>query len=266
MGIAGAIGAMRLIVILACLMASPAFSQDILVLGPGNNKLVDDQTGHDPFNGTHCLTVAVGGQTSKTFTIRNLDRDTDLDLSAVQISNTTDFAILENVETVVGPNGSSQFSIQFSPASPGIKTCTVTIPNNDDDGTEDQFTFMIGGEGAASGIPATADLSITSIERPKFDKSGVAKLRVTIANAGPGVSTIAILSVFDESEAWLRPETLELTQAIIEPIQPGKTKRLTIKVDPARQEGYLFLRAGFGFPLQDGVDANLSNNQGFVRF
>lgn len=257
---------MRTIVSLLCLAAAPAIGQDILVLGPGNNQLVDGQTGHDPFAGTSFLTVAVGSETSKTFVVRNLDRDTDLNLQAVEISNTSDFTILSNVETVVGPNGTSGFAIRFSPASPGIKTCTVTVPNDDEDGTEGQFTFLIAGEGALSALPATADLSISSIERPKLDKSGFARVKVTVKNAGPGYSPVAFLSMFDEQDKWLQSDTIELMSTVIDPIPPGKSKRVTVKVDPTLAEGYLFFRAGFGFQLPDGADANLSDNQGFVRF
>lgn len=92
---------------------------------------------------------ASSGSVINTFTITNLGSGT-LNLTAtgakVTLSNSTDFS----VSTVPGSNAitagnTTTFAITFDPTTTGIKTCTVTILNDDPNGSP--FTFVIQGTG-----------------------------------------------------------------------------------------------------------------------
>ncbi len=113
--------------------------------------------------GTDYFTVCVGGNTSAhTYLVKNTGTaDLHISGNAPTLSNTNDFNVLQYVpvNATIPPNGTETFIIEFDPATPGIKNCTVTV--NSDDSDEDPYTFDIQGIGVSS--PNPGDIIITEI-------------------------------------------------------------------------------------------------------
>jgi hypothetical protein len=88
-----------------------------------------------------------GTTVHRTFTIENLGHS-DLQLpNSVQIGgiNPTDFSVITAPTSPIPPNGSTTFTIAFSPTTSGQKTATITIANNDLD--ENPIMFTVQGQG-----------------------------------------------------------------------------------------------------------------------
>jgi len=118
----------------------------------GNATLiVNEDTTPSSGDDTNFGATAVGTPVDKTFTISSIGL-LSLDLTGspyVALSNPTDFSV--QAQPTVDPiaSGSTDtFTIRFSPASAGVKTCTVTLEN---DSEAHPYTFTIQGEG--SGAP-----------------------------------------------------------------------------------------------------------------
>jgi hypothetical protein len=100
----------------------------------------------------------VSGNVTHTFTIRNTGT-ADLNLSGdpkVALSGSADFSVTSQPTSPVTASNSTTFNITFDPSSPGLKTATISIANDDSD--ENPYTFTIQGTGTAaltvSGITA----------------------------------------------------------------------------------------------------------------
>ena len=95
-----------------------------------------------PDGGNISFTCAVGSSVEKTLTIYNLG-DANLELYGspiVSISgqDASQFSVSQQPESLVIPGGSTAFVIRFEPNSPGSKTASIAIANNDlDKGTYD---------------------------------------------------------------------------------------------------------------------------------
>ncbi|MDV7186508.1 LamG-like jellyroll fold domain-containing protein [Lutibacter sp. TH_r2] len=91
----------------------------------------------------------VGSSTSVTYTIENngcssLDLDGTPDL--ITLGNSTDFLVdFTSTASSIPIDGSTTFTITFSPASSGALSTTVSIPNTDPN--EDPYNFTINGTG-----------------------------------------------------------------------------------------------------------------------
>ena len=100
--------------------------------------------------------VAVGSSSANIpFTLENLG-SASLTLSGAPIVNITgtDAAMFSVTTMAVSPvavSGSTTFEIQFTPASSGAKTATVSIANNDSD--ENPYTFTVSGMGTITPAP-----------------------------------------------------------------------------------------------------------------
>jgi hypothetical protein len=94
----------------------------------------------------------VGADKTATFTIQNLG-GANLNLTGspkVQLGgNLFDFAVASQPSSPVAAGGSATFSLAFTPTAEGLKTATITIPNNDSD--ENPYTFTITGTGHVVG-------------------------------------------------------------------------------------------------------------------
>ena len=95
------------------------------------------------------------GTIDRVFTIQN-NGSAPLTVGTVSISGSSDFTVLTNPAASVAIAGATTFSIRFDPSSPGLKTATVSIVNNDFN--ENPYTFAISGYGVdyvpcALGIP-----------------------------------------------------------------------------------------------------------------
>lgn len=93
----------------------------------------------------------------KVFTIRNYG-GSNLILSGaprVSIAGSTDFVLTATPATPIVSLGGTTFSIQFNPSSLGLKTATITIPNNDPN--EAPYTFTIQGTGIQTFFDSDGD-------------------------------------------------------------------------------------------------------------
>jgi hypothetical protein len=94
--------------------------------------------------------VDVIGGSAVTFTVENLGT-ADLTLTgtpkvAISGLDAAMFTVGAQPSSLIGPSSSLTITITFDPDSPGAKTATVTIANNDLD--EDPYTFTILGTGS----------------------------------------------------------------------------------------------------------------------
>jgi Tol biopolymer transport system component len=137
---------------------SPAqiVAPEINLKGNSQNILNGDST-PNTVDHTDFGNALVDGETiTRTFTIENLG-NTNLILSGnplVQITgtNSSDFTVATSPSSTIAAGGNTTFQIKFDPSSIGIKTATVSIPNNDLD--ENPYTFSIQGQGTVA--PPTA--------------------------------------------------------------------------------------------------------------
>ncbi|WP_188619529.1 choice-of-anchor D domain-containing protein [Flavobacterium suaedae] len=112
------------------------------------------------------LTVNFGSQAvndynDQVFYIKNLGT-TDLDVSSLTLSNTTDFSIISpSGAFTVAPSNSSIILVRFQSATAGAKTSTLTIASND----ADEASCVVNLSGVALGAcvaPADADELVIS--------------------------------------------------------------------------------------------------------
>ncbi|HEX3044859.1 MAG TPA: choice-of-anchor D domain-containing protein, partial [Bacillota bacterium] len=108
-----------------------------------------------------------------TFSIRN-NGGVNLNLTGtpnVQISgaDASSFTVTSLPYSPIGTFGTSYFTVRFNPASPGTKTATISISNNDTDNSP--YTFNVTGTGAGAIEPLILDTLITSqITAPGAEK------------------------------------------------------------------------------------------------
>lgn len=152
---------------------NPTFSPFTQTTGPeinirGNNvDIANGDTTPGTTDHTDFGNVLVdGGTVTRTFTIENKGNQT-LTLSGnpvVQITgtNASDFSLISNPSTTIEANSSTTFQITFNPASTGIKSATVSIPNNDSD--ENPYTFAINGKGSVPGQAVYNKIALTRSE------------------------------------------------------------------------------------------------------
>ncbi|MCG3155550.1 MAG: hypothetical protein DKINENOH_02156 [bacterium] len=103
-------------------------------------------------DGTDFGTVVVGQSGGDMHVIYNTGT-ANLNLTgtpAVQISgpNAADFSLSTLYSTTIAPGGNTEFHLVFAPSAPGLRTATVTIPNNDPD--ENPYDFAIQGTGTVA--------------------------------------------------------------------------------------------------------------------
>jgi hypothetical protein len=103
---------------------------EIDVQGKGVS-IVDGDSTPSILDDTDYGTTNLGIPINKTFTIKNLGTS-NLTLSSIVLSNTTDFSITGTpYSTPVAPSGSTTFTVTFNSLSLGSKTSSITIVNND---------------------------------------------------------------------------------------------------------------------------------------
>ncbi|PKQ46519.1 choice-of-anchor D domain-containing protein [Confluentibacter flavum] len=113
--------------------------------------IVDGDSSPSLTDNTDFGTIYVGSPTTKTFTIQNTG-NASLSLTdvspyiAISGANASDFSVTVIPNPTIASAGSTTFSIQFNPASAGVKTATLSIANNDSN--ENPYNFNITGTGA----------------------------------------------------------------------------------------------------------------------
>lgn len=90
---------------------------------------------------TNFGTVQLGQTAQNTFTIFNIGTS-DLDITnTISLMQNNGFVILNQPTSIIAPNGSTTFTIQFTATSTGSFINTVSIPSNDT--VNNPYTFMI---------------------------------------------------------------------------------------------------------------------------
>jgi len=125
---------------------------EILVEGNGKEITCGDDTPQEADNTDFGMAEIVNGSAEKTFTIRNKGTG-KLTLSAPVLSgaNSADFTLITSPASTVAPNGSTSFTVRFTPEFTGTKTATITITNSDAD--EQTYRFSVQGTGVLGRIP-----------------------------------------------------------------------------------------------------------------
>ena len=106
-------------------------------------------------------TVAIGNALDFVFTVSNLG-EADLALSGspnVATTGSSDLIVTSQpTSPITGPSGSSTFTVRFTPTGSGLKSATLTIPNND----SDENPFVINLTGTVTTASALFSNTITS--------------------------------------------------------------------------------------------------------
>lgn len=92
-----------------------------------------------------------GGLVSRVFTLSN-PSGLPLEVGTVSLSGAqaSDFAITGQPSTTVLPGGSTTLTVSFDPSANGLRTASVSIPNNDPE--KSPFVFAIHGHGLAAHV------------------------------------------------------------------------------------------------------------------
>src|SRR5690606_32305249 len=102
--------------------------------------------------------VLTGTNTSLSFTIKNTGAG---ELTGLTITddgtNHADFSVTKNpVTPVIGPSGTTSFTVRFAPGGTGTRTATLHITSNDPD--ESPFDIDLTGFGTAPEIAVETSL------------------------------------------------------------------------------------------------------------
>lgn len=118
----------------------------------------------------------VDSSPEQTFTIEN-NGSTDLAVTNTTLSNTTDFTLTQTPSSTVAAGASTDFAVQFTTATPGTYTTTVSIDNSDAD--ETPYTFTIE---ATAGTPE-ADVFVETSPRTPLSDGGTFDFGTVTAGA-----------------------------------------------------------------------------------
>lgn len=100
--------------------------------------------------------VAAGGSFDRTYTIQNVGT-ANLTVGTVTVTGTNagDFSVVSAPTSPVAPNGSTVFTVRFTPSAVNLRTATVNIANND--GDENPYDFAVQGTGISSATPTISE-------------------------------------------------------------------------------------------------------------
>ncbi len=158
---------------------------EINLVGSGNSiafgAVTPSATNHTDFGSV----LAASGTILRTFTIQNTGGYT-LMLSGtprVALSGThaSDFSVTTLPASFAASAGQTDFVITFNPSGTGVRSATVSIPNDDADRTP--YTFAIQGTGLNS-APTNISLSATAVNENVAGNTTVGSLTSTDADTG----------------------------------------------------------------------------------
>ncbi|MBE0543465.1 MAG: DUF3494 domain-containing protein, partial [Verrucomicrobia bacterium] len=99
--------------------------------------------------------VLVGTNTSLTFTITNSGNANLTGLGiTIDGADAAQFSVTVNPVAPVAPNGSTTFTVRFTPTSAGVKNAALHIASNDSD--ENPFDIALTGTGTTAAVPEIA--------------------------------------------------------------------------------------------------------------
>ncbi len=179
----------------------------------------------------------VGAFTDVVFTVQNLGQQ-DLNLSAATLSGAAYFTLLSAYSSpVLGPTGTTTFTIRFYPLTSGTFTASISIPNNDSSGAENPYVINFSGQG----ICAVETLTATPT-------SGPVGTEITLTNSAAFLSGLS--------------GALNTLPATIIPVSAAQVK---ITVPNAAVSGNIILTNSLGCAVSTPftvVDFNASSCQG----
>jgi uncharacterized delta-60 repeat protein len=139
--------------------------------------------------------VLLGSSTSLSFTIKNIGNIDLTDLSIIKDgANADEFTITASpTAPVVGPAGSTSFTVQFTPTALGSRSAAIHIASNDAD--ENPFDITLTGTGISPEIvveyPAATGLQdgVSVLTLPATNVGSVGNITVTLRNTGTATLT-----------------------------------------------------------------------------
>lgn len=239
---------------------------EMVVLGNGQEIAAGDPnprlTNHTDFG-----QIVVGGSLTRTFTISNSGTAT-LTVSSLSLTgpHASDFSLTPLSSSLIAPNSSSIFTVQFAPTLTSTRIATVTLSNNDSD--ENSYTFAIQGTGTVpeiavlgNGQEITAgDPSPTPTDHTDFGQvvvrnhlthtftisnRGTASLTVSSVDiTGPHASDFRLIPPASSSIAPSSSTTFTVTFA---PLLAGpRVATVTLAHDDNNKNPYTFAIQGIG--------------------
>ena len=138
----------------------PVVGPEIVVRGRGRD-LPDGDASPSALDGTDFGVVAVDPvpavppdppapdpTSTRTFTIFNTgNRALSLGTPAFSGDHAADFEVTTSPAASVAPGGSTSFTVSFDPSGPGVRTASLSLPNNDSN--ENPFNFALQGNDVA---------------------------------------------------------------------------------------------------------------------
>ncbi len=123
--------------------------------------------------------TGLGNFTDVVFTIQNLGQQ-NLNLTAATLIGAAEFTIQSVYSSpVLGPTGTTTFTIRFYPLTAGTFTASISIPNNDPSGTENPYVINFTGVGFCAAETLTATPT-----------SGPVGTEITLTNSAPFLPSI----------------------------------------------------------------------------
>lgn len=154
--------------------------------------------------------------------------------------NPSDFTLtaIIPIANYINPGNSRTFEIKFLPTAPGVRTATISIPNNDSD--ENPYTFQVKGTGISPEIDITGNTqpipsgSVTTsfANFTYFDNvnilTGIVDRTFTIQNNGTATLTIGTLTISGANASEFSVVTPPATSLAI-----GASTIFTIRFNPS---------------------------------
>jgi hypothetical protein len=196
-----------------------------------------------------------GGAVSRTFTIENTGTAalnlTGTPKAALIGANASDFTVSAQPSSpVAAANGTTTFTIQFTPAATGTRAATVSIANDDAD--ENPYDFSIQGTGI---LPApTVSVSDVSVPEPV---SGQSYAQFTVTLSGPSSQTVTVSFATANGTAVAPGDYTSLSgTAIFAPGETQKNVAIAVKADALSESNETFnlnLSGPVNVTISDGV-------------
>ncbi|HEU0135747.1 MAG TPA: choice-of-anchor D domain-containing protein, partial [Flavobacterium sp.] len=222
---------------------TPAGGMEIDVRGNNISIVNGDVTPATGDNTDYGTTNVAGGNLTEGYTIHNTGTYA-LTLGTVTITGThaADFTIVTVPATTVSPNSSTTLAIKFDPSAVGIRTATVTIPNNDNN--ESPYTFAIQGDannadpnifviGNSIDIP-DGNTTVSTADNTHFGPIDVALGTVsrtfTIQNRAPSAVALSIGAI---TITGANPGDFTVTTAPASTLFVNGTTTFTIQFNPS---------------------------------
>ncbi|MEY2692581.1 MAG: hypothetical protein RIT03_971 [Bacteroidota bacterium] len=124
--------------------------------------------------------TGLGNFTDVVFTIQNLGQQ-NLNLLGASLTGASEFTILSAYSSpVLGPTGTTTFTIRFYPLTAGTFVASISIPNNDASGAENPYVINFSGTGFCAAETLTATPT-----------SGPAGTEITLTNSAAFLPSIS---------------------------------------------------------------------------